>query len=152
MMADERPLQLSRKKKLRSKNDDILCCIIHCSKASSKITPLSATSFQKIKDTCNLRARTGAKLENFNEDLPEKFIPHIYGYHRECYQKLTNIVDLTVEEEDDDIDDEQFIIQDVIDTDEEEDSEEDEWFFEHNSSSMYKQLLQSSILQMENHI
>ena len=90
-MANERPLQLSRKRKLRSKNDVMLRCIIHCSKASSKVTPLSDTSFQKIKDSCNLRARTGAKLENFNEDLPENFIPHIHGYHRECYQKLTNI-------------------------------------------------------------
>lgn len=96
-MADEAPLKLvAKKRKLKTKRDVILRCIIHCcnTKASSPISPITEKSFRKITEACNIRKKQESDFETYGhiiKDIPDEYLSHVHGYHRLCYQKFTNV-------------------------------------------------------------
>ncbi|KAG0713762.1 hypothetical protein GWK47_015489 [Chionoecetes opilio] len=84
-MADEAHLKLvAKKRKLKTKRDVVLTCIIHCcnTKGTSKFTPLTETSYGKIKDACNIRKMHGSDFETYGhiiKDIPDEYLNHAMG-------------------------------------------------------------------------
>ena len=92
---DEKPVRLTPGVgKVAKKKSSGLRCIVHYPhKTDTKVTPLTENSFQKIKQCVALRRSqedVNLKLSNICDQVPEDYLPHIYGYHRWCYQCFTN--------------------------------------------------------------
>ena len=63
-MADEAPLKLvAKKRKLKTKIDVVLMCIIHC--CNIKVTLITDTTFSKIKEACNIQKKPGSDFETY---------------------------------------------------------------------------------------
>jgi len=95
-MADERHLTLvTKKRKLKTKKELTLTCIIHCSNVKGRrISPLTDVSFRKIKDSCDIHMQHGIDSETYDHiinDMPDEYLNNVHGYHRICYQKFTNV-------------------------------------------------------------
>lgn len=112
MKKAEKPLALkSRQKPSREKftnknagrkksNDKsaALVCVVHQSwlnTSKSEITPLSEKNFRIIKEsTCVRQTRQSTPNDRQDEvcsSLPHEFDSSRHGYHRQCYQRFTDV-------------------------------------------------------------
>ena len=93
---DEKALRIksSKSTKIKSKKNLPARCFIHFANVKeTNVTVISETSFQKIKAASDLRQSTAGndRLDDICSNIPSKFLPARYGYHRSCYQRFTNV-------------------------------------------------------------
>ena len=90
----EKPFQISSTKKnlCNDYGDGRKCiCCINC--PNEDVTPVTETSFERIKISAKIRKEHGKEHEQYlkiEKTLPDTYNPDIHGYHRSCYQKFTN--------------------------------------------------------------
>jgi len=98
MEKSEKPLKLRGKKsRSKDKRDDVECtCIVHQPhyRVYSKPTFISEISFKTIQESARIRQcqeNPSDREDEICSNLPNEFHPFQYGYHRQCYQRFTNV-------------------------------------------------------------
>ena len=85
----EKPFQISSTKKnlCNDYGDGWKCiCCINC--PNEDVTPVTETSFERIKISAKIRKEHGKEHEQYlkiEKTLPYTYNPDIHGYHRYCY-------------------------------------------------------------------
>ena len=89
----EKPLELKRKKS--QTRTEFQCTVHHPSYgALTKATALSEKSFQTIQESARIRQcqeNPGDREDEICSNLPSELHALRYGYHRQCYQRFTNV-------------------------------------------------------------
>ena len=95
-MSDEKPLHLTKIRKISSEPEDVRICVVHnfVRGETSEVKRLTENTYSRILQAKSIRqvqVNPSVRLDEICSKIPTEFNPDTQGYHAWCYSSFTNV-------------------------------------------------------------